>query len=157
MARRPTGKLRSEDTGLNPALYLELTAAMLSAGLSLVLALERLGELEGGRHREYLHTVVLRLKAGGSWGQAWAGEPTPAELVPLKDTLGFMVETGAPSAALLEIMAARERRKGYRTSEKSAAKLGVKLVVPLGLCSLPAFICLGVLPVLISMVPAVLP
>ena len=32
--------------------------------------------------------------------------------------------------------------------------LGVRLVVPLGLCSLPAFVCLGVIPILVGLFPA---
>jgi pilus assembly protein TadC len=67
--------------------------------------------------------------------------------------LAFAALTGAPSASILYAQAARERREQFRAAEKRAAALGVKLVVPLGLCSLPAFICLGVVPVLIAMLP----
>ena len=46
------------------------------------------------------------------------------------------------------------RRERFRAAEKRAASLSVKLVIPLGLCSLPAFICLGVVPVLLALVPS---
>jgi pilus assembly protein TadC len=55
---------------------------------------------------------------------------------------------------MLYAQAARMRRERFRTAERQAAALGVKLVVPLGLCSLPAFVCLGVMPVLLAMLPA---
>ncbi len=42
----------------------------------------------------------------------------------------------------------------FRGAERRAAALGVRLVVPLGLCSLPAFVCLGIVPVLLAMLPS---
>jgi pilus assembly protein TadC len=74
--------------------------------------------------------------------------------VALRDALGFAALTGAPSSAILYAQAARMRRERFRAAEKRAASLSVKLVIPLGLCSLPAFICLGVVPVLLALVPS---
>jgi pilus assembly protein TadC len=45
------------------------------------------------------------------------------------------------------------RRRRNREAEKRAAALGVRLVIPLGACALPAFVCLGVVPVLLSLLP----
>ena len=89
--------------------------------------------------------------SGGSAGRT-SGIRAPG-LVALRDALGFAALTGAPSSAILYAQAARLRRERFRTAEKQAAALGVKLVVPLGLCSLPAFVCLGVVPVLLAMLP----
>lgn len=140
---------------LDTALYLDLAAAMLAAGLPVPVLLAELGELDSGRYSLYLHGVVLKLGAGATWVEAW-GRQTPVALCGVRDALGLGLETGAPSAELLTVLADRQRRHRQRQLEKSAARLGVKLVVPLGLCSLPAFICLGVLPVLIAMIPALL-
>ena len=38
-----------------------------------------------------------------------------------------------------------------RRLELAAEQLAVRLVVPLGLCHLPAFVCLGVLPLLLTL------
>lgn len=140
---------------LDAALYLDLAAAMLAAGLPVPVLLAELGALDSGRYALYLRGVVLKLGAGATWVEAWTGQ-TPAALCGVRDALGLGLETGAPSAELLTVLADRQRRHRQRQLEKSAARLGVKLVVPLGLCSLPAFICLGVLPVLIAMIPALL-
>jgi pilus assembly protein TadC len=69
------------------------------------------------------------------------------------DALAFTHLTGAPSAAVLRSSAAFERRAELRRAERRAAELGVRLVVPLGLCALPAFVCLGIVPVVISLLP----
>ena len=42
-----------------------------------------------------------------------------------------------------------------RRAERAAESLSVQLVLPLGLCSLPAFVCWGVLPVVMGLVPEV--
>lgn len=137
---------------LSPALYLDLAATMLTAGLSVPAVLEQLSQLEQGRYRTELAVVVAKLYAGAHWEQAW-GKSTPEGLVPVRDCLGLALETGAPSAQLVRVLADRQRRHRQRQHEKSAARLAVKLVVPLGVCSLPAFICLGVIPVLIALLP----
>lgn len=152
---REVGQAEEDSAPLDTALYLDLAAAMLSAGLPLPALLKELGELDSGRFSPYLRWVALKLGAGATWAQAWGGQ-TPQALEGVRDALGLGLETGAPSAELLTVLADRQRRHRQRQLEKSAARLGVKLVVPLGLCSLPAFICLGVLPVLIAMIPALL-
>lgn len=138
---------------LETALYLDLAATMLESGLSVPATLQRVGQLEGGRFEGFLEQVVAHLYAGASWQDAW-GQQIPEELVELRDTLGLTLSTGAPSAELMRVMAERQRRHRQRAYEKSAAKLAVKLVVPLGACSLPALICLGVMPVLVGLMPA---
>lgn len=75
-------------------------------------------------------------------------------LADIRRGLRFATSTGAPSAALLHAHAAQLRRRHNRVIERRAAALGVQLVLPLGLCSLPAFICLGVVPVVLGLLPA---
>ncbi|MFW0112375.1 type II secretion system F family protein [Rothia sp. CCM 9416] len=148
----PAGNKESGLPALSPALYLDLAATMLTAGLSVPAVLEQLSQLEQGRYRTELAAVVAKLYAGAHWEQAW-GKSRPEGLAPVRDCLGMALETGAPSAQLVRVLADRQRRHRQRQHEKSAARLAVKLVVPLGACSLPAFICLGVIPVLIALLP----
>lgn len=139
---------------LSSAIYLDLTASMLASGLSLPGCLLRLSSVGSDIARHQLRTVEYRLRLGAAWETAWYFDELTSELIDLKRTLGFLLDTGAPTADLLGVMADRQRRHSFRFAEQSAAKLGVQLVVPLGLCSLPAFICLGVIPVLISLIPS---
>ena len=138
------------------AMMLELIGAMLDAGAGLGRALALTAELATPEIRGSLRPVVAALAIGADWDTAWRGSGSgagSAGLLDLRDALGFAALTGAPSSAILYAQAARLRRERFRTAEKQAAALGVKLVVPLGLCSLPAFVCLGVVPVLLAMLP----
>ncbi|WP_345149142.1 type II secretion system F family protein [Arthrobacter ginkgonis] len=131
------------------ALLLELCAALLAAGLPLPRILDELAEQVPGCAP--LRRVVRSLELSMSWERAWAGQPPVLRRV--GDALAFTHLTGAPSAAVLRSSAALERRSELRRAERRAAELGVRLVVPLGLCALPAFICLGIVPVVISLLP----
>ena len=154
---------------LSTPVRLELMASMLDAGLPLPAALRELGAVE---EHPRLSQVGERLGWGLEWEEAWKA-PTPpcsgaprsflrvgqrsapeeTSVVELQEALHFAARTGAPAAQMLRAQSARIRRRHHREAEARAAALGVRLMLPLGLCSLPAFICLGVVPVLIGLVP----
>ena len=134
---------------VDTALVLELLAAQLRAGLAPLAALGTLAEALNSRP---LHTVCQRLQMGSSWGSAWSGSAA-GTFGELRDALAPAYTGGAPSTALLLSLADAHRLSARRAAERAAGKLSVALVVPLGLCSLPAFICLGIVPILISLLP----
>ncbi|MFE4545301.1 type II secretion system F family protein [Arthrobacter sp. NPDC056727] len=137
------------------AMMLELIAAMLHAGAGIGRALELVAAAASPEHGRALRPVVGAMAIGADWETAWrSSDVRSPEILALRDALGFAALTGAPSSSILYAQAARMRRERFRAAEKRAASLGVKLVVPLGLCSLPAFICLGVVPVLLALVPS---
>lgn len=57
---------------------------------------------------------------------------------------------GVAAGELLRGEAALERRQARTEAAQSAARLGTALMLPLGACILPAFLALGVAPVLIA-------
>lgn len=134
---------------VDTALVLELLAAQLRAGLAPLAALGTLAEALNSRA---LHTVCQRLQMGSGWGSAWSGS-SAGTFGELRDALAPAYTGGAPSTALLLSLADAHRLSERRAAERAAGKLSVALVVPLGLCSLPAFICLGIVPILISLLP----
>lgn len=134
---------------VDTALVLELLAAQLRAGLAPLAALGTLAEALNSRA---LHTVCQRLQMGSSWGSAWSGSAV-GTFGELRDALAPAYTGGAPSTALLLSLADAHRLSERRAAERAAGKLSVALVVPLGLCSLPAFICLGIVPIIISLLP----
>lgn len=154
----PSGSRDIPDgVGLQAPIMLELAASMLEAGSSLDQALAVLSQVSGGQTGKGLATVVSAIRLGAGWDQAWAATRdggSAAILAELEEGLGFAAATGAPSSALLSSQAQQLRRRSYRQAEQRAAALGVKLVLPMGLCSLPAFVCIGVLPVLLAMLPS---
>lgn len=66
--------------------------------------------------------------------------------------LGLSRRAGVPAAALLRSEAAEARRRARSDGARRAATLSVTLMLPLGLCILPAFMLLGVAPLLIAVI-----
>lgn len=156
-ARRTTGTDRGSDGGNeapeDPALHLDLLGAMLAAGLSLPHAVAALAATTRGPQQMALQRVASALLLGVDWQEAWALGERGSGLDLLRDSLRFGAATGAPSAAVLFAQADQLRRRRRQEDQQRAAALGTKLVLPLGLCALPSFIALGVVPVLVALVP----
>lgn len=77
---------------------------------------------------------------------AECGLPVATPLV--AQTVSFAVGAGAPATGLLRAEAA-DRRSAIRSRARAAAdEAAVALLLPLGVCVLPAFVVLGVIPVL---------
>ena len=64
--------------------------------------------------------------------------------------LGLARRAGVPAADLLRAEADQARRAHLAAAQVRVARLGVTLLLPLGACVLPAFLALGVAPLLIS-------
>lgn len=135
------------------ALLLELLGACLEAGQPISGALETVASVADPVKEAAMLQLVAGLRIGASWQHSWAAVTRREPLAPIYRALSFGVLTGAPSAPILYAEARQLRAQEQRNAEKRAAALGVRLVVPLGLCSLPAFICLGVVPVVLAMIP----
>jgi len=151
----PDGAARSPDGLADTAMMLELIGAMLDAGAGVGRSLQLVAGCSSAEHAQSLRPVVSALAIGADWDTAWRSSAVQSgEMLELRDSLGFAALTGAPSSSILYAQAARMRRERFRAAEKRAAALGVRLVIPLGLCSLPAFVCLGVVPVLLAMIPS---
>ena len=146
----------------DPALMLDLAAAMLAAGRPLNTVLQVLSDAAEFPLDVVLRRVVTALHLGAPWEQAWelAGrQGTPSarsaarQAAVLHDALAFAASSGAPSAQVLHAQAAQLRRRRAREAERRAAALGIHLVLPLGLCALPAFLCFTVVPLLLALLP----
>lgn len=134
-------------------LLLELLGSALDSGLTVQNALRVVAEVSEPGLRESLLRVVAGFEIGASWHNSWEGNLARGDVARIHDALSFGALTGASAAPLLYAEAKQCRTAAARTAEKRAAALGVKLVLPLGLCSLPAFIALGVVPVVMAMIP----
>ncbi len=134
-------------------LLLELLGTALESGLTVQGALRVVAGVAEPVVRGCLLQVVAGLEIGASWDDSWEGKLLRSDMVKIHDALSFGALTGASVAPLLYAEAQQSRRMAGRSAEKRAAALGVKLVLPLGLCALPAFIALGVVPVVMAMIP----
>ena len=134
-------------------LLLELLGTALESGLSVQGALRVVSGVAEPGMRECLLQVVAGLEIGASWDDSWHGKLLRNDIAQIHNALIFGALTGAVVGPLLYAEAQQLRRTASRAAEKRAAALGVKLVLPLGLCALPAFIALGVVPVVMAMIP----
>lgn len=66
-------------------------------------------------------------------------------------TLAFARAAGVPASALLRAEADDARHRVAEDAERRAAALAVRLMLPLGVCILPSFVVLGVVPILLSL------
>ncbi|VXB77466.1 type II secretion system F family protein [Citricoccus sp. K5] len=147
------GASAAPDT-LDAALAMDLVAGLLETGQSLVSGLDLLGTHVPGAAP--VRRVAALLRTGVDWDDAWSAhepEASDPDLQELAGELRFAHLTGAPTAALLRSTASTLRRHRKRRAEQRAAELGTRLVLPLGLCQLPSFLCLGVVPLVLALLP----
>jgi len=104
-----------------------------------------------------LELIAIALAGGGS--AARARETVSAALAALtehasagevEDVLALSRRAGVPAGQLLRSAAEQCRRTARSEGQRRAATLGVILMIPLGACVLPAFMLVGVVPLLIS-------
>ncbi|AEE44979.1 type II secretion system F family protein [Cellulomonas fimi] len=150
--RRAAPRASSEDAGpqeLDAVLVLELVGAALATGAALPRALAVVGEAVGGRTGAALRRAGAALLLGATWASAWAGAPPAVTAV--AGALEGAWSSGASPAAALRARADRLRRERRRAVRTAAARLSVHLVLPLGACFLPAFVLIGLVPVVLSL------
>ena len=135
---------------VDEALVLDLAASALSAGASVPGVLTALGQ---ALEEESAGVVGRALLLGASWEEAWRApddDQWRARRTRLEACLRPGWEAGASPAALLAATAARLRAGRHARDEEAAERLAVRLVLPLGACHLPAFVILGIAPVVAS-------
>jgi len=130
-------------------MLLDLLDMAVTAGAGVPRALEAVGEAVGGADGERLARVAVELLLGASWPAAWAG--VADDLRPIAECLEAAWVQGAAPGPALRARAGVIRRDRRRSAREAAGRLGVHLVLPLGLCFLPAFVLLGLVPVLVSL------
>ncbi|HEY7627328.1 MAG TPA: type II secretion system F family protein, partial [Ilumatobacteraceae bacterium] len=69
---------------------------------------------------------------------------------PLVDSLSAADRYGLPLAPLLERLAFEARQQRRRDTEAAARELPVRLAAPLVVCTLPSFVLLGIVPLLLG-------
>ena len=150
VTRRLIRAATADGDAVDEALVLDLAAAALSAGASVPGVLTALGE---ALEEEGAGVVGRALLLGASWEEAWQApddEQWRARRSRLESCLRPGWEDGASPSALLAATAASLRAGRHARDEEAAERLAVRLVLPLGACHLPAFVILGIAPVVAS-------
>ena len=127
-------------------LAVDLLAACLAAGAAPSLGLASVAEAVGGPVGHHLERVATALRLGADPVAAWGPLTAHPALGPLARTVVRSLDTGAPMGPTLD-RAARDLRARRRARASAAARsVAVHAVAPLGLCFLPAFVLLGIVP-----------
>ncbi|MFI5977905.1 type II secretion system F family protein [Streptomyces sp. NPDC051452] len=129
----------------------DLLAACVAAGGGPVIAAQAVGEALGGPVGEALARGAAEVRLGGEPADAWrrlADLPGAGALARLLERAD---ESGLPAAGPAVRLASDARAEWARTATARARRAAVLISAPVGLCFLPAFIAIGVLPVVIGL------
>ncbi|MFF5519025.1 type II secretion system F family protein [Streptomyces coeruleorubidus] len=144
------------EAGRQLPLAADLLAACIAAGAAPVIAAQAVGEALGGPVGDALAQGAAEVRLGGEPGAAWrrlAALPCAGGLARLLEGADV---SGLPAATPVARLAAEARADWGRAATARARRAGVMVSAPVGLCFLPAFIAVGVLPVVIGLAGGVL-
>ncbi|MET8795250.1 type II secretion system F family protein [Nocardia sp. NPDC004568] len=142
------------------ATLFDLLAACLRAGLPTAAALRAVAPAAADPLSDRLRRVADLLALGADPAVAWAPTESGAATAPEFDALARLARRSARSgsslAAAIGELAEERRTQMEEAATARAERAGVLIGGPLGLCFLPAFICLGIVPVIIGLAGGVL-
>ncbi|HWL02589.1 MAG TPA: hypothetical protein VNQ52_09485 [Microbacteriaceae bacterium] len=121
----------ASDVARMPGLVEELTAVAMSGGVSVA------------RARELVDRALARHGLDADRSRADAA-------------LDLAAASGAPAGELLRAEAEERRRAAVAEARERAERLSVSLMLPLGACVLPAFVAVGVVPLMAAVVGSTL-
>ena len=152
-ARHPTATARRAAAAHLP-LAADLLAACLAAGASPHEAAAAVGGALGGPLGARLTRVAAEARLGAEPAVAWRHVGQLPEAHGLARRMARAAATGAPAVAAVTRLAADARTRRAREAQVRARRAGVLVTGPLGLCFLPAFLLLGVAPVVLGLADA---
>ena len=134
----------------------DLLAAAVRAGSPTEHGLRIVGTGLGGSFGRQLVRVADGLRLGLEPADAWKALTAVPETARIAGAIARSADSGAAVARALERLADALRAEAAARVEASAQRLSVLLVLPLGLCFLPAFVFAGIAPVIVAVLGGVL-
>ncbi len=147
---------RRQDRAAELPLTLDLLGVCLRAGMPLVAALETVADALPGPFSDDLRMIAGLQRLGAAPAAAWSDLTADADLAPVGRTVARSAESGSRLAAAFDRLAADRRSALAAAGLSRARSAGVVAMAPLGLCFLPAFVCLGIVPIVLSLFGQVL-
>jgi Flp pilus assembly protein TadB len=123
-----------------------LLAAALSSGSAPVEAVQAVADALPGPAGARLAGAAARLRLGADPTGVWHGLAAEPALAPLGHALARGHATGASVVASVERLGEELARAARADVEDRARRVGVRAAVPLGVCLLPAFLLIGIVP-----------
>ncbi|MGW1004053.1 type II secretion system F family protein [Streptomyces sp. NPDC002520] len=129
----------------------ELLAACIAAGAGPVVAAHAVGEALGGPVGDALARGAAEVRLGGEPADGWRRLTVLPGAGALARLLERADESGLPAAGPAARLASDARAERARAATARARRAAVMISAPVGLCFLPAFIAVGVLPVVLGL------
>lgn len=160
---KPPATRQSAPDPLSIASVFDLLAACLRAGLPMAAAASAVAPSAPTELGAALVRAADLLALGADAAVAWeraaqeaAGRPGAVEIESLARMARRSARSGASLAEAVGELAAQYRGAVEDAAAARAERAGVLISGPLGLCFLPAFLCLGIIPVVIGLAGRVL-
>jgi pilus assembly protein TadC len=134
----------------------DLLAAALRAGASPDVAARCVGQALGGPLGDRLRRVDRALRMGASADEAWSYLGSGVQPAAVSRAAARSQHSGAAFAGSLYRLADDLRADRLIAADAAARRAGVLIVLPLGLCFLPAFVLTGLVPVIVAVLGDVL-
>lgn len=145
------GEKEADELTRDLPLALDLLGACLAGGGSLAAALGSVAGANGGACGARLERVAAALAVGSPPDDAFRELGTTGAAGAAARALCRASEGGAPVASAVARVAEEARRHSLVQARKRAKRAGVLAVGPLGICFLPAFVLLGVVPAIVGL------
>lgn len=130
----------------------DLLAAGMRAGLPLLVTVRAVAAELTGPSGSVLREVAGLLELGADPASAWEPALRNPGTAELARAARRTARTGSALAEVAAESAAEARKAASDRAQAQAERASVWITAPLGLCFLPAFLCLGVVPVVAGMV-----
>ncbi|MGH3321880.1 MAG: type II secretion system F family protein [Streptosporangiaceae bacterium] len=147
---------RREAVARDTPVAVDLMAACLLAGATLPHAATSVADALGGPVGDALHGVVSTVRLGADPATAWLSLLDEPTLAPLARVMSRAVRSGAPLAETMARFADDQRARRRHAAAVGAQRAGIRAVAPLGLCFLPAFVLLSIVPFVVGVAEDVL-
>jgi Flp pilus assembly protein TadB len=144
-------RARREELERQAPLLADLMAAILASGAPMRFALVAAGDAIGEPTAGAVRPVVAAIDLGADPTTAWSSVSDVPALEPIAAAVIRSAESGAPMTTVLIRIAEDMRRDRQSAVEVAARSAGVRAVAPLAACFLPAFLLMGVVPVVASL------
>lgn len=134
----------------------DLLAACLRAGLPVATAVHATADQVPGPAADQLRTIADRLALGADPRHAWqlpdaGGDAASVALSKLARAARRSAHSGTGLASVAQAAARELRDSALDLAAARGQRAGVLITGPLGLCFLPAFLALGVVPVVLGL------
>lgn len=152
--RGSTPRRESVSDPLAGAAALDIFAVCLSAGMAVARAARVTASTAPPDLARVLGRAADLLALGADSAVAWSSpehEAADEQCTALLRLARRSADSGSALAAAVAELAAESRHQATAAASAAAERAGVIIAGPLGLCFLPSFVCLGIVPVVVGL------